>query len=115
MAQWMVAMKQAAQGCDYMIDCGVRCETFKAESLEEAQQKAKECWFGEDYGEEEGWELPYHNGEVELSHMYLCLVVEPCPIEQWAAEVEEKRQELRQAEVERQEREQLARLQAKYG
>lgn len=113
MPRYLLVMEQKGTGCDYTIGCGVETFTFGAEDDEEAKEQALFFFCGD--SPIESCEEPRYWGDTELERMYLCRIVEHCPIDSWTDSIRAGKDEEAQLEVEKKERAELHRLQKKYG
>ena len=110
----MLVMDQGESGCDYTIGCGKQYHLFDAENAEEAKLEAEKYWC--DGVRVENCEYsPYHTEECSLERMYLCEIIEMCPIEEWKEIVDGREERKKAEELGRKERAELKRLLKKYG
>jgi hypothetical protein len=88
--KYLLALEQDGEGCGYMIGCGETSIEFEADNDEQAMVKAKELWIGDnDYDpEREPYCCWMHGEDTGTARATLCRVVQECPHEEWAEEVD---------------------------
>lgn len=104
-SRFKLILVQGGEGCDYTIGCGIRVESLRGETLEDAKAEAKALLCDEDEG------LLTGDGAVAAAFIADC---EELPIAEWAWVVESARLLRKSAASEAAERAELERLQAKY-
>lgn len=117
MKTFLVVEEQAGQGCDYTICCGVLSYTLEAESLEAALAQLKNAALSDgDLSDEEGGGLlDTEERRRSRAHLYEIAASVEIPLKTWRAELKAAAEAEHAAAKEREEREQLAKLQKKYG
>ena len=101
MDSYYVVVKQAGEGCDYTIGCGLAMWKLDAANHAEAVAEARALY-----------EESYEN---ELASMKLVTSSQDLPVHKWRGEVEQARAAAKAAKSEAAERAELERLQARFG
>lgn len=113
MAKWLAVLRQASEGCDYTIGCGVK--TLELDGYPGDPLEALEAFKSEIYLDDEGRCVWMHESALRSVTLHRVVATVEVPIEEWDAE-EDARAEAAELEAEEaEERRLLAKLQEKYG
>lgn len=110
---WMLIVKQAGEGCDYMIGCAIQTYDLGIMTRSEAVAEAKIQFIGV-YHPEYGYEERMEYSERTIESMELVAYDSGMDLWAWRAEAQEAEDALKSDELRKKEMSELERLSKKY-